>query len=103
MRENNVTTITDEKYLEVQLTKKQITDIAYNYVVANISYDYAKYQLYLLTIYLVLKRPLEIKRDCYDYSSLLASMLRSQGIPAKINKGDIALRLTFTMHGTKFI
>jgi len=88
MRENNVTTITDEKYLEVHLTKKQITDIAYNYVVANISYDYAKISTlppnYIPSIEATLR---DQKGICYDYSSLLASMLRSQGIPAKLIKG----------------
>jgi len=89
LRNNNLTTVTDESYLtEVQLTKRQITDLFYNYIVKNIDYDYAKIPTlppnYIPNVDATLR---DKKGICYDYSSLLASMLRSQAIPTKLIKG----------------
>lgn len=89
LKTNNLTNVTDESYLEkVQLTKRQITDLLYNYVVKNIDYDYAKIPNlppnYIPNIEATLR---DKKGICYDYSSLLASMLRSQAIPTKLIKG----------------
>lgn len=89
MAQNSVATVTDETYLDsVVLTKRQIIDLAYNYVIQNISYDYSKINSLpadyvpdpVATLYAK-------KGICYDYSSLLASMLRSHGIPVKLIKG----------------
>ena len=61
----------------------------YNYIISNISYDYRKaYQI--KTGYLPI--PDNTLSDgtgiCYDYSSLLAVMLRSQDIPTKLVMGS---------------
>ena len=60
----------------------------YDYVTANIKYDYAKISNltvdYLPEIDATLKSGQGI---CYDYSSLFAAMLRSVGVPTKMVKG----------------
>lgn len=60
----------------------------YNYIVNNIKYDYNKSSSaninYIPNIDYVLDTQTGI---CYDYSSLLAAMLRSQGIPTKLLMG----------------
>jgi transglutaminase/protease-like cytokinesis protein 3 len=63
----------------------------YNYVVSNIRYDYDKLanidklpSTYLPVIDDTLKTQLGI---CYDFSSLMAAMLRSSGIPTKLVMG----------------
>jgi len=71
-----------------ELTDAELVDLYYGYVVQNIKYDYEKINNleynYLpdndITI-------VEGSGICYDYSSLLASMLRSQGVPTKLIKG----------------
>lgn len=72
----------------VNLTDMEIIDLMYDYVVENIKYDYDKISTlqynYLPDIDSTLETGTGI---CYDYSSLLASMLRSQGIPTKLVKG----------------
>lgn len=60
----------------------------YDYVIQNLEYDHQKFST-LDSYY----RPdsdkilLEGSGICFDYASLLASMLRSQGIPTKLVKG----------------
>jgi len=60
----------------------------YLYIVSNIEYDYEKLSnidnRYVPDIEDTLQSQ---KGICYDYSALFASMLRSQGIPAKLVKG----------------
>ena len=60
----------------------------YDYVVRNLSYDYAKAASvtsgYLPVLDSVLQ---EGKGICFDYASLMAGMLRSQGIPCKLVVG----------------
>ena len=60
----------------------------YDYVVKNLSYDYAKAATvtsgYLPVLDSVLQ---EGKGICFDYASLMAGMLRSQGIPCKLVVG----------------
>jgi len=72
-----------------KLTEKEKIDILYNYVVKNMDYDYKKIESlsydYVPDIDTVLKAK---KGICFDYSVLLAAMLRSQGIPAKLIKGE---------------
>ncbi len=76
------------------LTENLVTDedkfnVIYDYVVTNINYDYRKaYNIkpgYIPTPDEVL---LDGKGICYDYSSLLAVMLRSQDIPTKLVMGS---------------
>ncbi|MDA3846892.1 MAG: transglutaminase-like domain-containing protein, partial [Vallitaleaceae bacterium] len=72
----------------VPLTEDEIIDVLYSYVVENITYDYDKIETlsydYIPDIDQVLEDGTGI---CYDYSVLLASMLRSQDIPTKLIKG----------------
>ena len=71
-----------------ELSDEELIQLYYNYVVTNIKYDYDKIQnldySYLPSNDATLVSGTGI---CYDYSSLLASMLRSQGIPTKLVKG----------------
>lgn len=73
---------------EATLTDMEVIRLMYDYVVKNIKYDYNKISTlnynYLPDIDSTLETGTGI---CYDYSSLLASMLRSQGIPTKLIKG----------------
>lgn len=79
--------------LASELTKGLTNDLdkvnaIYNYIVTNVSYDFNKINdltaLYLPNIDETLKSGQGI---CYDYASLFAAMLRSQGIPTKMVKG----------------
>ncbi|NLG88168.1 MAG: transglutaminase domain-containing protein [Clostridiaceae bacterium] len=67
---------------------KDKVEAIYRYIVSNIEYDYEKINnidsRYVPDIEGTLKSK---KGICYDYSALFASMLRSQGIPAKLVKG----------------
>jgi hypothetical protein len=69
----------------------QKIDAIYKYVVANYSYDFAKYKnlnkLPNPYIPVIDKTYAERKGICYDYSSLFASMLRSLKIPVKLQMG----------------
>lgn len=71
----------------LKLTSEKV-EAVYNYIVTKIDYDYEKINqldnLYVPDIETVFKAG---KGICYDYASLFASMLRSQGIPAKLIKG----------------
>ena len=76
-----------------QLTKGMKTDrqkinAIYKFMVNNFEYDYDKLETlegtYIPNIDETLKSRAGI---CYDYSSLMAAMLRSQGIPTKLVKG----------------
>ena len=75
------------------LTKKSITDFdkvedIYEYVVKNYLYDYDKLvnlvSGYIPDINLVYKNK---KGICYDISTLVAAMMRSQGVPVKVVTG----------------
>lgn len=81
--------IVTTKNNNAKLTEKEKIDIFYNYVVKNMDYDYKKINSlsydYVPDIDVVLKAK---KGICFDYSVLLAAMLRSQGIPAKLIKGE---------------
>ncbi|HAA24757.1 MAG TPA: transglutaminase [Ruminiclostridium sp.] len=67
---------------------KDKVEAIYLYIVSNIKYDYEKINTvdsrYIPDVEGTLKSK---KGICYDYSALFASMLRSQGIPAKLIKG----------------
>lgn len=70
------------------LTDLELIELYYDYVVENIRYDYQKINEleynYLPDNDITIAEGAGI---CYDYSSLLASMLRSQGVPTKLVKG----------------
>ena len=72
----------------LSIPQKEIIDLYYNWVVRNLKYDYNKIQTlqhdYIPDIDLILEAKGGI---CYDYSVLLASMLRSQGIHSRLIKG----------------
>ncbi len=72
----------------VGISEQEKVDILYNYIVRNIKYDYEKVK-HLRYDYLPNNvKTLDTKYGiCYDYSSLLAAMLRSQNIPTKLIKG----------------
>jgi len=61
----------------------------YELIIFNYSYDYDKYSNVKAAYYLpVIDDTFNSQRGiCYDFSSLLASMLRSQGVPTKLVKG----------------
>lgn len=72
----------------IPLTETETFDVLYTYVIENIKYDYDKINGlsydYIPNIDEILEDGIGI---CYDYSVLLASMLRSQNIPTKLVKG----------------
>lgn len=76
-----------------ELTKDCITDfekldVIYDYIITNIKYDSEK-ALTVKSGYLPIVDDIlsSNKGICFDYASLMASMLRSQGIPAKLVTG----------------
>ena len=62
--------------------------LLWTYMVKNNSYDYAKLAKLSTGYVPVIDQTLADKKGiCYDFSSLYAAMLRSQGTPAKLIKG----------------
>ena len=76
------------KVTEGSTTELEKVQKIYNYVVGNFTYDYAKAKTvqsgYVPDVDAVLS---EKKGICLDYASVMASMLRSQEIPAKLMVG----------------
>ncbi len=76
-----------------ELTKNAKSDedkiaAVYNYIVKNFNYDYNKLKNLKNDYLPVIDETLADKTGiCYDYSSLFAALLRSQGIPTKLVKG----------------
>ncbi len=72
----------------LKITDREIIDLYYQWVVQNVVYDYDKIKTlsydYVPNVDMIFDAKSGI---CYDYSVLLASMLRSQGIPSKLIKG----------------
>lgn len=67
----------------------------YNYVIRNISYDTKKAQAVVagqMTGYVPkVDSVLEAKKGiCFDYAALMAAMLRSQGIPTRLEVGHVS-------------
>lgn len=77
----------------VELTKgvddlQQKAKLLWDYMVKNNSYDYAKLSTLASGYLPVIDQTLADKKGiCYDFSSLYAAMLRSEGTPAKLVKG----------------
>jgi hypothetical protein len=71
-------------------TDREKIQAIHQYVVSNIQYDYAKAKApggnYIPSIDATLEAGNGI---CYDYSSLLASMLRSVGVPTRLTIGHL--------------
>lgn len=63
-------------------------NVIYDYIIRNYTYDYDKIPT-LTAAYKpnIVQTFLEKKGICYDYSSLMAAMKRSDGIPTKLVKG----------------
>lgn len=79
-----------KKKTKEELTDREIIAEVYAYVIKNIKYDYKKIENLDYSYTPDNDKTLETKTGiCYDYSSLLASMLRSKGIPAKMVKGYV--------------
>ena len=67
---------------------KKKAQILWNYMAKNNTYDYKKAASVTAGYLPVIDTTLRDKKGiCYDFSSLYAAMLRSQGIPAKLIKG----------------
>jgi len=67
---------------------KDKVEAIYQYIISNIEYDYGKIDAVDSRYVPDVEGTLISKKGiCYDYSALFASMLRSQGIPAKLVKG----------------
>lgn len=77
----------------VELTKeekdlKKKAETLWDFMVKNNVYDYAKLSTLTSGYIPIIDKTLEEKKGiCYDFTSLYAAMLRSQGIPAKLIKG----------------
>ena len=81
-------TVAKYRQASTRLTEKDKVLAIYEFVIENIEYDYNKIKTLDYSYLPDNDRTLEIKTGiCYDYSSLLSSMLRSQGIPTKMVKG----------------
>lgn len=73
------------KDIDYDMEKVKVT---YNYIIKNISYDHNKISTLADSYVPELDKILKSKSGiCYDYASLFAGILRSQGIPAKLVKG----------------
>lgn len=65
-----------------------ITTKIYNYVIEHITYDYDKAATVTSPYYPDVDETLDTgKGICFDYSALMCAMLRTQGIPCKLNIG----------------
>lgn len=72
---------------DLQTDKEKIV-VIYNYVVDSFSYDYEKINNINATYVPNIDKIFQDKKGiCYDYSAVLAAMLRSQNIPSKLIKG----------------
>ena len=87
--DNNLNSIKKGKELsgEQKEHDKKLSTL-YSYIIKNVTYDYDKIP-YLTTDYNpnIEQTYRDKKGICYDYSSLLAGMQRSQGLPTKLVKG----------------
>jgi transglutaminase-like putative cysteine protease len=69
-------------------TDQQKVEMLYNYVINNIKYDYKKAESVKSGYLPIIDDTIIAKKGiCYDYASLFAAMVRSQGIPTKLVTG----------------
>lgn len=90
----------DESMEVIQVARKLTKDIEldldkvrviHQYIIERIEYDYAKAEFVAYNYLPDLQQVFEQgKGICYDYSSLLAAMLRSVGLPTKLVMGQSA-------------
>lgn len=80
-----------------ELTKTKESDLqkieaVYQYIIKNITYDDEKAKEVVSKVYIPsVDNILKTKKGiCYDYSAVLATMLRSQGIPTKLVTGYVS-------------
>lgn len=65
-----------------------VTSQIYNYVVENTEYDYEKAATVTSPYYPDVDETLDSRKGiCFDYAALMCVMLRTQGIPCKLNIG----------------
>lgn len=77
-----------DKASDIELTREETIDAIYSFIINTIVYDYEKIKGLDYSYTPDNDTTLELESGiCYDYSSLLASMLRSEGIPSKMAKG----------------
>jgi transglutaminase-like putative cysteine protease len=77
-----------EELSESKLSDRERFMEAYNFIIDNIVYDYRKASSISSRYLPVIDTTIEEEKGiCYDYSSLLASMMRSLGIRAKLIEG----------------
>ncbi|KWX89415.1 transglutaminase [Paenibacillus riograndensis] len=70
-------------------TDEQKVKAIYNYIVSNVKYDYSLASSVTTDYIPNNDNTLATKKGiCYDYASLFATMLRSQGIPTKLVMGN---------------
>lgn len=75
-------------YKDYPLTEEELIHTYYTFIIISIIYDYDKINGLSYDYLPDIDETLELKTGiCYDYSTLLGSMLRSQGIPTKLIKG----------------
>ena len=73
---------------ENELSDEEVIEAIYSFVIKTIVYDYDKINGLDYSYTPDNDTTLELEAGiCYDYSSLLASMLRSVGVPSKMAKG----------------
>lgn len=74
-------------------TNLEVVQQVYDWIAKNIVYDTAKAEQLVGTSVEYVPNPDETLRTktgiCYDYASLAAAMLRANGIPTKLIKGDV--------------
>lgn len=70
------------------MNELDVVDAVYNYVISNITYDYNKASTvtsgYVPDVDTILNSGTGI---CFDYAALMATMLRTQGIPTRLDVG----------------
>ena len=77
----------EELTKDLKTDKEKVVAI-YNFVVNTFSYDYDKIKNIDTTYVPDIDKVYQSKEGiCYDYSAVLAAMLRSQNIPTKLKKG----------------
>ncbi|MCL1989172.1 MAG: transglutaminase-like domain-containing protein [Firmicutes bacterium] len=72
-----------------------VINAIYDYIISNIEYDFALAEQIIggqvVTYVPDIDRTLQIRRGiCFDYASLMAAMLRSQGIPTRLEIGFVS-------------
>jgi len=104
----NYTAVSNATNKAEELSKNASSDLKkvesiYQYIVETVKYDTEKAKkvaLGQLTGYMpTVDETLETSKGiCFDYSSLFAAMLRSQGVPAKLIKGYVGVSAKPTYH-----